>query len=73
MCMRTRGHQTMVTEISKMINFWGRFVYNMVVYWMAMLFISITFFYWQLFLRRVKATNRKTTLLTRFAYNTTLY
>ena len=28
MRMRTRRHQTMVTEISKMINFWGRFVYS---------------------------------------------
>ena len=24
MHMRTRGHQTVVTETSKMINFWGR-------------------------------------------------
>ena len=29
MCMRTRGHQMMVTETSKTINFWGSFVYNM--------------------------------------------
>ena len=28
MRMRTHSHQTMVTETSKMINFWGRFVYN---------------------------------------------
>ena len=69
MRMCTHGHQTMVTETSKTINFWGRFVYNMVVYWIAILFIGITFFYWQVFLRRVKVT----TLLTRFAYNTTLY
>ena len=73
MSMRTRGHQTMVTETSKTINFWGRFVYNMVIYWITILFISITFFYWQVFLMRVKATNERTTLLTHFAYNTTLY
>ena len=69
MRMRTRGHQTMVTETS----FWGHFIYNVVIYWIAILFIGITFFYWQVFLRRVKATNEITTLLTRFAYNTTLY
>ena len=70
MHMRTRGQQTMVTETSKMINFW---VYNMVIYWIAILFIGIMFFYWQVFLKRVKATNETTTLLTRFAYNTTLH
>ena len=32
MRMRTRGHQTMVTETSKTINFWGHFVYNMVIW-----------------------------------------
>ena len=75
MHMRTRGTQTMVTETSKNINFWGRFgfVYNMVIYWIAILFIGLTFFYWQVFLRRVKATNETTTLLTCFAYNTILY
>ena len=73
MCMRIRGHQTMVTETSKMINFWGHFVYNMVIYWIAILFIVIMFFYWQVFLRRVKAINEITTLLTYFTYNTTLY
>ena len=31
MRMRTRGHQMMVTETKKAINFWGRFVYNMVI------------------------------------------
>ena len=71
--MRTRGHQMMVTETSKTINFWGCFAYNMVIYWIAILFIGITFFYWKVFLRRVRATNETTTLLTRFAYNTTLY
>ena len=73
MRMRTRGHQTMVAETNKEINFWGRFVYNMVIYWIAILFIGITFFYWQVFLRQVKATNETTTLLTRYVYNTTLY
>ena len=28
MHMRTGGHQTMVTETSKTINFWDHFVYN---------------------------------------------
>ena len=63
MCMHTRGHQTMVTETSKKINFWGCFVYNIVIYWIAILFIGVTFFYWQVFLRCVKATNETTTLL----------
>ena len=53
MHMRSRDHQTMVTETSKTINFWGRFVYNMVIYWIAILFVGITFFYWQVFLRQV--------------------
>ena len=43
MHMRTCGHQTMVTETSKIINFWGCFTYNMVIYWIAILFIGITF------------------------------
>ena len=73
MRMHTRGHQTMVTETSKTINIWGRFVYNMIIYWIAILFISITFLYGQVYLRWVKVTNETTTLLTRFAYNTTLY
>ena len=73
MRMCTRGHQMMVIETSKTINFWDFFVYNMVIYWITILFISITFFYWQVFLRWVKATNETTTLLTRLAYNTTLY
>ena len=71
--MLTRGHQTMVTETSKTINFWGRFVNNMVIYWKAILFIGIMYFYWQIFLRQVEATNETTTLLTHFTYNTTLY
>ena len=44
----------------------------MAIYWIAILLITITFFYWQVFLRRVKATNEKITLLTRFTYNMTL-
>ena len=31
MRMLTCGHQTMVTETSKTFNFWGRFVYNIVI------------------------------------------
>ena len=50
MRMRTRGHQTMVTETSKTMNFWGRFVYNMVIYWIAILFIGITILYYVLLL-----------------------
>ena len=73
MRMHTHGHQTMVTETSKMINFWAHFVDNMVIYWIAILFIGIMFFYWQVFLRRVKATNETTTLLTRFTSNITLH
>ena len=73
MRIRTRGHQTMVIKTSKTINFWGCFVYNMVIYWITILFIGITFFYWQVFLRWVKVTNETTTLLTCLAYNTTLY
>ena len=69
----TRGHQTVLTETSKTINFWGRFVYNWVIYWIAILLIGITSFYWQVFLRQVKVTNETTTLLTHFTYNTTLY
>ena len=50
MRMRTRGHQTMVTETSKTMNFWGHFIYNMVIYWIAILFIGIAFsidkFFW---------------------------
>ena len=69
--MRTRGHQTMMTETSKMINFWGRFVHNMVIHWIAILFIGITFLISK-FLRQVKAINKTTTLLTHFAYNMTL-
>ena len=68
MHMRTRGHQMMMTETSKMFNFWGCFVYNMVIYRIAILFTGITFFYWKVFLSWVKATNETTTLLTRFAY-----
>ena len=45
-----------------------KLLHNMVIYWIAILFVSITFFYWQVFLRQVKTT----TLLTRFAYNTTI-
>ena len=46
MRMCTGGHQTMVIETS---NFWGRFIYNMVIYWIVIIFIGIMFFYWQVF------------------------
>ena len=72
MRMCTHDNQTMVTEISKTINFWYCFVYNMVVYRMAILFIGIMLLYWQVFLRRVKATNEISTLLTHYTYNTSL-
>ena len=32
MRMCISGHQTMMKETSKTINFWGRFVYNMVIH-----------------------------------------
>ena len=70
MRMRTRGHQTMVTETSKTMNFWGRFVHNMLdsnpIHRYNIFLVTI-------FLRRVKATNEIATLSTRFTYNTTLY
>ena len=31
MRMRTHGHEMMVIKTSKAINFWDRFVYNMVI------------------------------------------
>ena len=34
-------------------NFWGRFVYNMFIYCIAILFIGVMFFCWQAFLRWV--------------------
>ena len=44
MHMRTRVHQTMVTEPSKTIYFRGHFIYNMVVHWIAIPLIGIAFF-----------------------------
>ena len=73
MRMHACGHQMMVTETSKTMNFCDHFIYNMIINWIAILFIGITFFYRQVFLKRVKATDETTTLLTRFTYNTTLY
>ena len=32
MCMRTHGHQMMVTETSKTTDIWARFFYNMFLY-----------------------------------------
>ena len=45
----TCGHQMMVTEASKIINFWGCFVYNMIIYQIAIPFIGIMFFFLQVF------------------------
>ena len=72
MHMCTCGHYTMMTETSKTINFGGHFVYNMVTYWIAILY-NVFQLTGKIF-RQVKATNETTTtLLTCFVYNTTLY
>ena len=52
--MTTHGCQTMVTETSKATNFRACFFYSRFLYWLAILFISITFFYWQVFIMWVK-------------------
>ena len=49
MHMCTHDHQMIVTETSKTINLWGRFVNKIVIYWIAILFIGITVSYWQVF------------------------
>ena len=38
---------------------WACFFYNMFLYRLAFLFISITFYYWQVFFRQVKAINEQ--------------
>ena len=43
MCMRTHDRQMMVTETSKATNLRVHFFYKM-LHWLAILFISITFF-----------------------------
>ena len=69
MRMCTHGHQTMVTETSKTINFWGCFIYNMVIRILDSTPIHrYNIFLLTSFLRWVKATNKTTTLLTRFTY-----
>ena len=70
MRMHTHGHQTMVTESSKTTNFWAHFFYNMFLYWLTIPFIGITFFYSQVYFRKVKAIYKTTTLLACFFYNT---
>ena len=50
MRMRIRGHQTMVTETSKTIDLWGRFVYNMD----NSPIHRLTIFYWQVFCTGLK-------------------
>ena len=72
MYMCTHNSQTMVKETNKTINFWDYFVYNMILHWLVIPFISLIFFYWQVFLRQVKATNEITTLVAHFYY-TILY
>ena len=50
---------------------WACSFYNMLIYWLAILFIGITFFYrWQVFLRWIKVINKTTTLVARFLCNT---
>ena len=44
----------------------ARFFYNMFLYWLAILFISITFYHWQVIFIRVKAINKITTLVAPF-------
>ena len=56
------------------MNFWGCFVYNMAIHILDSNPIHrYNGFLLTRFLRRVKATNKTTTLLTRFTYNLTLY
>ena len=75
MCMCTCDCQTIKTETSKTPTFWVRFFYNMILfqYWLAIPFISVMFFYWQVYFRQVKATNKTAFLLACFFYNTILY
>ena len=51
MHMRTGGHQMMVTQTSKTMNFWGHFIYNIVdidpIH-------QYNIFYWQVFWGRLK-------------------
>ena len=70
MCLCTHGRQMIVTETSKTTNFQACvFVTYISLYWLTIPFISIsTFFYWW-----IKVTNKTTTLLACFFYNTILY
>ena len=51
----------------------GPFLCNMCFYWLTIPFIGITFFYWQVCFRQIKANNKITILITHFFYNTILY
>ena len=52
------GRQMMVEETRQTTNFWVCFFYNMFLYWLINLFITITFLYWQIFFRQVKPTKQ---------------
>ena len=73
MCMHTRGHQMIATETSKTMSFRCRFIYNMGYILDSNPIHLYNVFLLTSFLRRVKATNEISTLLTRFIYNMTLY
>ena len=38
--MHAYAHSWSPNDGDRMINYWGRFVYNMVIYWIAILFIT---------------------------------
>ena len=73
MCMRvcTHGRHTTVRETSQTINFLAHFFYNTFLYWLANLLIDIAFFYWQVFFRWVKETNKITNLEARISVTIT--
>ena len=65
--------QKLVVLLEQKTNFWGHFIYKIILYWLTISFIGITFFYWQAFFRWVKATNETTTPLACFFYNMILH
>ena len=69
MCMHTHGRQTMETETSRTTNFWACFFCNIFLYQLTIPFICTTFFYSQVYFRRVRTTNETTTLLACFFHN----
>ena len=50
----THGRHMMASGTSKTTNFKGLCFYSMFLNWIATLFISMTFFYWQVFFRWLK-------------------